>query len=270
MTDYTTRAAVFRSLHHGDGPLVLVNAWDVASARIVEAAGGAAIATTSAGIAWSLGAPDGDALGRELTVELVARICAATSLPVTADIESGYGATPDEVGETVRSVAAAGAVGVNIEDTNRSGQGPLRTVEEQGRRLTGARDAAPALFLNARIDTYLTGTREFGDTVDRATAYLAAGADGIFIPGVIDPNTIAALVKAIDAPINVMAGPGAPPVAELAKLGVARVSLGSAVAQAAYAVVQRSATEALTTGTYGALTESLDFGILNGLLSNGH
>ena len=258
---------LFRTLHTADQPLVLVNAWDVASARIVEAAGATAIATTSAGVAWSLGAPDGDALGRDLAVDLVTRIVAAVSVPVTADIESGFGETPDDVANTVRAIVDAGAVGVNIEDALHDGAGPLRDVDEQCARLAAARAAAGIpLYINARVDTYLRGVGGVEETVARATAYLAAGADGIFVPGVADPDTIAALVAAIPAPLNILAGPGSPSVPELAKLGVARVSLGSSVAQAAYAVAQRAAAEAYATGTYAALTDSLDYGALNALL----
>jgi 2-methylisocitrate lyase-like PEP mutase family enzyme len=254
------KAALFRSLHTPGSPLVLVNAWDAASAGVVAAAGARAVGTTSAGVAWSLGAPDGDALSREATVEAVRRVVSAVSVPVTADIESGFGVTPADVAETVRAVVAAGAVGVNIEDGHRS-------VAEQSARLAAARAAAgEALFINARLDEYLLGGRDFDAAVERAEAYLAAGVDGIFVPGVVDPATVAALVAKIAAPVNIMAGPGAPPVAELARLGVARVSLGSAVAQAAYGLVRRAAEEALTAGTYGSVADGYDYGGLNALL----
>lgn len=167
MTDQSSRAELFRSLHIGGRPLVLVNAWDAASARIVEVAGGAAIATTSAGVAWSLGVPDGDALDRDTAVGGVARICAAVSVPVSADIEAGYGATPDEVAVTVRAVLAAGAVGVNIEDARYDGVRGLRPVDEQCVRLAAARAVAREvgvpLYINARIDTYLGGAGGLGD-----------------------------------------------------------------------------------------------------------
>ena len=266
MTDQHLNAKLFRSLHTGDRPLVLVNAWDAASARIAEAAGARAIATTSAGVAWSLGAPDGDALGRDLAVDLIARIVASVSVPVTADIESGYGESPDDVGDTVQAVVAAGAAGVNIEDALHAGPAPLRDIDDQCARLTAARAASDALYINARIDTHLRGGGGVDETVTRATAYLAAGADGVFIPGVTDPETITTLVAAISAPVNVLAGPGALPVPELAKLGVARVSLGSSVVQTAYAVVRRATEEALSTGTYTTLTDALDYGSLNTLM----
>ena len=268
MTTSSDRARLFRSLHGGGSILALPNAWDVASARLVEDAGAAAIATTSAGVAWSLGAPDGDRLGRDRAVELVARIVAAVDVPVTADIEGGYADDADGVADTIRAVLAAGAVGVNLEDAAHGGSEPLLPIAEQAARISAARAAAgDGLFLNARIDTYLRGVPDpLADTLHRAAAYLAAGADGIFVPGVTDPGVIATLVEGVDAPLNVMAGPGAPPVPDLAKLGVARVSLGSSVAQAAYAVARRAARELLADGTYSALADALDYGELNALL----
>jgi 2-methylisocitrate lyase-like PEP mutase family enzyme len=270
VTDQHLNTNLFRTLHTSDQPLVLVNAWDAASARIAEAAGAHAIATTSAGVAWSLGAPDGDALGRDLAVDLIARIVATVSAPVTADIESGYGTTPGDVGTTVRGVLAAGAAGVNIEDALHTGPASLRDVDDQCTRLAAARaaaaDAGLPLYINARIDTYLLGVGGVDDTVARATAYLTAGADGVFVPGVIDPETIATLVAAISAPVNVLGGPGAPSVPELAELGVARVSLGSSVAEAAYAVMRRATEEALSAGTYTTLTDALDYASLNTLM----
>ncbi|SCF29895.1 2-Methylisocitrate lyase, PEP mutase family [Micromonospora viridifaciens] len=269
MNDHQSRALHFRSLHIPGEPLVLVNAWDAASARIVAAAGARAVATTSAGVAWSLGAPDGDTLGRDAAVDLIRRVVAAVSLPVTADIESGYGDTVDEVAATVAAVLAAGAVGVNVEDARHDGDAPLRAVDEQCARLAAVRSAADRagvpLYVNARIDTLLRGAGGVPETVARAKAYLAAGADGVFVPGAVDPATITALVEAIPAPLNVMAGPGAPAVPELAKLGVARVSLGSSVAQAAYAVAHRAAEEAFAAGTYDALADAVDYGTLNEL-----
>ncbi|MEH0938921.1 isocitrate lyase/PEP mutase family protein [Micromonospora psammae] len=270
MTDQHRRAELLRSLHVPGRPLVLVNVWDAASARIVAAAGAPAIATTSAGVAWSLGAPDGDRLGRDAAVDLVGRVVAAVPSPVTADIESGYGDTPDEVARTVRAVIGAGAVGVNVEDARHDGAGPLREVEDQCARLAAVRAAADEtgvpLFVNARVDTFLRGVGGVEETVARARAYLSAGADGVFVPGVVAPDVIAALVEAVPAPLNVLVGPGAPPVAELAGLGVARVSLGSSVAEAAYAVARRAADEAYATGTYAALADAVEYGVLNDLM----
>ncbi|KAA2247678.1 isocitrate lyase/phosphoenolpyruvate mutase family protein [Solihabitans fulvus] len=268
------KALLFHSLHGGGQVLVLANAWDVASARVVEQAGATAVATTSAGVAWSLGAPDGDELARDRAIELIARVAAAVDVPVTADIESGFADTADGVGETIEGVLAAGAVGVNLEDAWHGGTAPVRPTEDQAERIAAARAAADRadipLFVNARIDIYLRGVGDpatrVAATVARAEAYLAAGANGVFVPGVVDPATVAELVKAIDAPLNVLSGFGAPTVGEFAALGVARVSLGSALAQSAYGLVQRSVRELLTTGTYAALAESMDYGTLNSLL----
>ncbi|MBG0828128.1 isocitrate lyase/phosphoenolpyruvate mutase family protein [Planomonospora sp. ID67723] len=268
------KAVLFGSLHKSGEPLVLANAWDVASARLVEEAGARAVATTSAGVAWSLGAPDGDLLGRDQALGLVARVAAAVDVPVTADIESGFGEKPEDVADTVRGVLEAGAVGVNIEDTVRDGAPSLRPVEEQAARLAAARAAADAmgipLYINARVDVYGHPAEDpqtrLRAALDRAAAYLAAGASGIFVPFVTDPATVEALVQGVDAPLNILVGPGAPAVGELAALGVARVSTGSSIAAAAYAVVRRTARELYGTGTYEALSGELAFGELNALM----
>lgn len=261
-------ARLFRSLHTRSAPLALANAWDVASARVIESVGAPAIATTSAGVAWSLGSPDGDALARDQALELISRITAAVAVPVTADIEGGYGQDAADVAETVTGVLAAGAVGVNIEDGT-------RTPDELVMRLDAARRAADRagadLFVNARIDTYLLGLGDpdtrLAETLSRARRYVDAGADGVFVPGVTDSAVIAVLADDIAVPLNVMAGPGAPSVAELGAIGVARVSLGSGVAQAAYAVARRAALELAETGGYRSLADGIGFPELNALLS---
>ncbi|MGW5353189.1 isocitrate lyase/PEP mutase family protein [Streptomyces sp. NPDC004031] len=261
------KARLFRSLHSPARPLALANAWDVASARVVEAAGAPAVATTSAGVAWALGARDGSAVPRDRVVDLVARIAAAVAVPVTADIEDGYGAGPAEAAETALLIAEAGAVGVNIED------GTLPPAELAA-RLTAVRGAATGLFLNARIDTYLRGLGDpqhrLDETLERARRYADAGADGVFVPGVTDPATVRALAAGAPVPLNVMAGPGAPSVAELGALGAARVSLGSGVAQAAYAAARRATAELLGDGTYGTLTDAIPFPELDGLFTLRH
>ncbi|WP_037673352.1 isocitrate lyase/phosphoenolpyruvate mutase family protein [Streptomyces griseus] len=264
------RALAFRALHVPGRPLVLPNAWDIASARLVEEAGAAAVATTSAGVAWALGAADGDRLEGHRAVAAVGAIAAEVRVPVTADIESGYAADPAGVADTVRAVVAAGVVGINIEDAVRdSGPGPLRAVAEQAERIAAAREAADAagvpLFVNARIDTLLAGVGGVDLTLERAAAFRAAGADGIFVPGAVDRETVKLLVDGVDGPLNVLVGPGALPVAELAGLGVARVSAGSDIAQAAHALVRRAARELLGAGTYETMAGGLDYGELNAL-----
>ncbi|MFL6145373.1 MAG: isocitrate lyase/phosphoenolpyruvate mutase family protein [Labedaea sp.] len=268
------KAELFHALHHDQGILTLPNAWDVASARIVVAAGAAAVATTSAGVAWSLGAADGGNLTGDEAIGLVARVAAAVDVPMTADIEAGYADSAESVARTVRLVIEAGAVGVNLEDGWDVGDSPLRPAGQQAERLAAARAAADAsgvrLFINARTDNYLFGVGEpegrLAATLERAALYVAAGADGVFVPGVVDPETIAELAKEIDAPLNIMAGPGSPPVRKLADLGVARVSTGAASPLAAYAAARRAAVELLTAGTYEALACDLTFPELNALL----
>jgi len=270
MTTQHDLATRFASLHSPSSPLALANVWDVASARVVAASGAAAIATTSAGIAWGLGAADGNQVDRGLVLEQLARIVAAVDdVPVTADIESGFGATPADVADTVARVLDTGAVGVNIEDSSvtPTPDQPLRTIADQAARLAAARAAANhagiPLYINARLDVFGRRVGEesgrLAATLDRARAYLDAGASGIFVLGVSDAGTIAALTAGIDAPVNVGGTPGSLSVAELGKLGVARVSMGSAIAEAAYALVDRAARELLATGTYESVRESFDY-----------
>ncbi|TDW88805.1 isocitrate lyase/phosphoenolpyruvate mutase family protein [Kribbella sp. VKM Ac-2566] len=234
---------------HGQPPLVLPNAWDAGSARAIEAAGATAIATTSAGVAWAAGVDDAGGLNQESAIAALRAICAAVSVPVTADIEAGYG----DVAGTVTAVVEAGAVGINLEDsTARVLDDPL----VQAERIKTARAAAVAagidLVINARTDTYLFSDRT--GTIERAKIYADAGADVLFVPGVVDLPTIAELVLESPLPLNVMVGPGAPTVAELAEVGVARISVGPAITSAAYALAQSAAKELLTSGTYAGLT----------------
>lgn len=271
----TELARHFTALHHDGPPLLLANAWDVASAAVVVAAGAPAVATTSAGVAWSLGVPDGDRLGRTLAVELVRRVCAAVGVAVTADIESGFGVTAADVAETVLAVLDAGAVGINLEDSVDDDDQPLRSVDEASDRIAAARAAADSagvpMYLNARTDVYL---RQVGDpttrldqAVHRARAYLEAGASGIFVPGTVDPDTVRALTSAIAAPVNLLVGPGAPDVQTLTAAGARRLSLGSSVAAAAYAVADAATRELAATGTYESVSRELDYGLLNGLVA---
>ncbi|NUR59150.1 MAG: isocitrate lyase/phosphoenolpyruvate mutase family protein [Catenulispora sp.] len=268
MTSQHDLAVRFRDLHIPGTPLALANAWDAASARVVAATGAPAVATTSAGVAWGLGAADGDKLDRESAIELVRRVARAVEVPVSADIESGFAAEPDGVADTVAAVIAAGAVGINIEDG-------IREPAEHAERIAAARRAAEAagipLFINARTDVFLFGLgapeTRLTETLARAERYLEAGASGIFVPGLAQPETIAALAKDIPAPLNILVGPGAPTVGELAALGVARVSLGSAVAEAAYGLVRRAAEELAAHGTYTSVAEALNYGELNNLMS---
>jgi 2-methylisocitrate lyase-like PEP mutase family enzyme len=275
MTIRTDLAASFRRLHRPqDGTiLILPNAWDAMSARVIEHAGARAIATTSAGVSWALGRPDGQGLTRSDAVEAVRRIARAVGVPVSADIERGYGSgSPEDVAETVRAVVDAGAVGINLEDAPGRGEAPLLRPEEHAARIAAARAAGgPELFINARVDVYLAQagaeSGRFDETVRRARTYAAAGADGVFVPGILDASTIARLVKAIAVPVNIMASYGAPAVGELAALGVARVSVGPSITGAAMATIRAAARELLGTGTYDALVGGIPFTEANALFA---
>ncbi|MER7751397.1 isocitrate lyase/phosphoenolpyruvate mutase family protein [Kitasatospora sp. NPDC097643] len=266
MTNQQEQARLLRELHRPGEPLVLANAWDALSARLVAAAGARAIATASASVSWVLGSPDGGGADREQVLAQTALIARAVGLPVTADLESGFADTAAGVGETVTALVATGAVGVNLEDADYS-------AEEAAERIAAARAAADAsgvpVFVNARTDVFLhqLGAPEgrLDEAVRRLRAYVEAGADGVFAPGVADPATIAALVEAVPAPLNVLAGPGSPSVPELAKLGVARISLGPGPAKVAYEAVRRAAEEVYATGTYTALDGGLTYPELNEL-----
>ncbi|MEE4544561.1 isocitrate lyase/phosphoenolpyruvate mutase family protein [Streptomyces sp. V4-01] len=255
--------------------LVLPNAWDAGSARVIEAAGAVAVATTSGGVSWSAGRGDGQRLSRAEAVAAARRITAAVSVPVTVDAEGGYGPAPADVAATVADLVAAGAAGVNLEDSAAVG-GPLFTVAAQAARLRAARDAAaaaglPGLVVNARTDVFLFGVgapeSRPAAVLTRSRAYAEAGADGIFVPGLRDLDVLAELCAASPLPVNAMAVPGGPSVPQLAAAGVRRISLGTALAQSAYTAARRAAAELLGAGTLEGLDGVLDFGELNALFA---
>ena len=256
-------AAAFLALHAGQG-FVLPNAWDPGTARVLEQVGFPAIATTSAGIAWAAGIPDGALLRRDAMLEAIERIVAAVGVPVTADLESGYGDGPDEVGATVARVVELGAVGCNIEDAR---DGSMLGVDDAVARLEAARAAAPRgeFVLNARTDGYLVDpdADPFEDTVRRALRYIDAGADCIFVPGVVERDTIRGLAAAIPAPLNVVAGlANSIDALTLFSLGVTRVSIGGGLARAALTLVERAGRELLLSGTLGFLDGAISYGEL--------
>ena len=267
------RAETFAGLHRPGDPLLLPNAWDAASAITIEGAGAKAIATTSAGVAWSLGVPDAADLGADRAAAVIERIATAVGVPVSADIEAGYGPAPEAVTATVTAVVRAGAVGVNLEDRSGRAEAPLLRPAEQADRLAAARAAADRLgvpvWINARTDVFLAGDGPAGRRLDaaleRAAAYAAAGADSLFVPGLVDLAAIAELAAG-PLPVAVMVWPGAPPVAELASAGAARISLGSAIAQAAYAVAARAAAEMLASGTYDTSAGGIPYDEMNAAL----
>jgi 2-methylisocitrate lyase-like PEP mutase family enzyme len=247
------KAEQFRKLHHGPHMLLLPNAWDVASARILEECGHAAIATTSAGIAYSLGYADGQRISRDEMLEVAGRIARAVRIPVTADLEAGYGTTVKEMVDTVKAAIEAGVIGMNLEDVTGDDESSQVAIPLQVEKIRVIRETAASLgvpfVLNARTDIYLMPIgpepTRFERTVERLRAYRGAGADCLFVPGLYDRDTIAKLVKSVKAPLNILATPACPPLAELEKIGVARVSAGSGIMRAAMGAVQRIGKEML-------------------------
>ena len=264
------KAAALRSLHES-GTFVLPNAWDAGSAAMIARAGAQAIATTSAGVSWSLGRPDGHNLSREEMIDAVARIAATVELPVSADIEGGYGADALAVATTVSAVIGAGAVGINLEDSLAPG-GPLHDITAAATRIRAARQAAteaglPELVINARTDVFLFGIGDpegrLDDVLERAAAYAEAGADSLFVPGLLDLDTLSTLSAKVSLPINAMVGPGAPDLDALRAAGVRRLSLGQTIAQAAYSLARQAAVDALA-GSYDKIADADPFGDING------
>lgn len=240
-------------MHRPGAGFILPNAWDGGSARILEQAGFAAIATTSAGIAFSRGAADGTLDGSEM-LDCLARIVSAVACPVSADLESGYGATATQVAATVAAAVALGVVGGNLEDVVQPGE--LLPVEAACERLEAARSAAPtgSFVLNARTDPYMIGLpNAFAETVRRAERYLAVGADCIFVPGIRDAEEIGRLTAAIGAPVNIVAGLVDPVLdaTTLRALGVARISVGGTLTRAVLTLIQQAAHEMAEHGTFG-------------------
>jgi len=253
------KAEVLRRLHVEGPMLVLPNAWDAGSARIFVEAGFPALATTSAGIAFSLGYPDGERISRDEMLAAVSRITRRISVPITADMEAGYGDTADAVGETVRRVIDAGAVGMNLED--RMEEKHLIEFSLSVERVRAARRAADAtgvrLVLNARTDAFeapeISRDKRIAEAVRRGNAFREAGADSVFVPFVGDSGTIEQLVQQIHAPVNILGTPNAPTLKALAALGVRRVTFGSAPMRATLGLVRRMTREWKEKGTYGTL-----------------
>jgi 2-methylisocitrate lyase-like PEP mutase family enzyme len=257
------KAEKLRKLHHGPRILALPNAWDAVTARILEEVGHPAIATSSAAVAFSLGYPDGQRISRGGMLDAVARITRAVHLPVTADLESGYGKTPEEIADFTKAMIAAGAVGLNFEDVTGDDETSHVELGLQVKNIRVIRETARALgvpvVINARTDVYLMpigpeATR-FEKTVERLRAYREAGADCLFVPGMSDREIIRKLVKAVGAPLNILASQGCPSLDELEKMGVARVSAGSSAMRAAMGAFQRVAKDWLAHGTYDSLLQ---------------
>ena len=265
------KAELLLKLHQGPRALLLPNVWDVASARLIEEAGFPALATSSAAIANSLGYPDGQQIGRTAMLEVVGRIVQAVKVPVTADLEAGYGQSAEQMVETTNELLESGAVGLNLEDGLE--ERALVAAEEHGAKVRAVREAGEAagvhIVINARTDVYLAqvGPPEsrFDETLRRGRLYRQAGADCIFVPGLCDAVTIGRLVKELGCPVNLLAGPGCPSIAELEKLGVARVSLGSSPHRATLGLLRRLAQEIREQGTYSALEGMVSYAEANAL-----
>jgi len=268
------KAELFAAMHHGPNILVLVNAWDGVSARILEEAGAGAIASSSAGVAFSLGYPDGQKISRTEMLSQVARIARAVKVPVTADVESGYGDRPEDAALTARAAIECGAVGMNLEDRAQAGPHPLVDLALQLEKIHAVREAAARagvpLVLNARTDVYLKQVgppeKRYDETVRRLAVYRDAGADCVFAPGVQDAATISRLVQDLQCPLNILAMPGSPSIRELHSLGVARVSLGSGPMRACYTHLRKIADEMKGQSGYSTLEGAIPGMALNELI----
>lgn len=258
MKEQRAKAEYLRTLHHRSSPLVLPNAWDVITARIFEVAGFPVVGTTSAGMAAALGYADGSYVPMDVLVPALRRMVEAVQVPITADIEAGYGRTTQETVENVHRLIGTGIAGINIQDFPGKPQDELISIEVQVERIIAIRELAVTcgipLVINARIDAFLhsdlQGSARIDDTFRRANRYQEAGADCIFVFGVHDGPTIRHLAEGIRGPLNIMMRPGGLSVMELTSLGVARISIGPAALQVAMGAVKRVATELFTTGTY--------------------
>jgi 2-methylisocitrate lyase-like PEP mutase family enzyme len=259
------KAQTFRDLHTRSGIFLMPNAWDPGSARMLAASGFPAIATTSAGISFSRGVADSDgAVSRSEMIDCVERIVRSVELPVSADLEAGYGTEPDDVAKTVELAIAAGAVGGNIEDFTANPAAPLFDSSLAAQRIRAARAAADAagipFTLTARTDCYLANTpTPFPEAVRRANLYREAGADCLFVPGVSDPDTLAELVKEIDGPLTVVMGlsGSALTVSQLRDIGVRRVTIGGSLARATYGLIRKAAQEMAQHGTFDYSTQQI-------------
>lgn len=260
--DQVRMAEAFRARHARRPVLLLPNAWDAMSARLFAAAGFEAMATTSGGVAWALGYPDGEATPWSEVVAATARIVRAAGVPVSADIEAGYGASPQDVAAHVAEIIATGVVGINLEDGM---HGPIRSIDDAAARIRAAREAARAtgvpIVINARCDVYFSQAYDeparFGETVARCKAYLAAGADCVYPFGLREPETIARLTAAIAAPVNITGRAGMPDAAALERLGVARITIASAPTLVAMSAIRDLADHLRATGSFDRLAAAL-------------
>ena len=265
----TDLAKTFRDLHHADQPLILANAWDAGSAKLIESLGASAVATTSAGIDWALGYPDGNLLPVARLAEMAAAITRLIRIPLSVDFEAGYSDDPAAVAENIKPLLDSGVVGINIED---GGNAPALLAAKIERVKQVASAKGVGLFVNARTDIYLRGLvseeKRVAESLARATIYRAAGADGLFVPGLTAKDGIAAIVKGAGLPVNLLAWPELAPAAELGALGVKRISAGSGIAQRVWAEAERLARDFLKDGKSEPLAVGgMDYGRLQHLFA---
>lgn len=269
MKTQAEKGQAFRALHARDEAFIIPNPWDAGTARLLEILGFEAVATTSAGFAFSQGRPD-NRVSRESVIAHVASLSAATDLPVSADLENGFGDAPEVAAETIRLAAAAGAVGGSIEDATGRAENPMYAFEAAVERVAAAVEAARGLpfsfTLTARCENYLNGLPDLKDTIKRLQAYQEAGADVLFAPGITSREDIAAVLSSVDRPVNVIAVTGmAFSLSDLSRMGVRRVSVGSSLSRAALGAFVRAAKEMKEAGTFGFTDEPLSYGELNAM-----
>ena len=254
MTDQVESASRFLALHHAPGPLLIPNPWDAGSAKLLASLGFEALATTSSGFAATVGRLDGS-VTQEEAIAHAAAIVVATDLPVSADLENGFADDPAGVADTLTRALGAGLAGCSVEDFSGREDSPIYELELARERIVAAAEVAHAgsvhLVLTARAENYLHGRPDLADTIARLQAYQEAGADVLYAPGLRDLEDIRMVVSAVDLPVNVLARPGAPTVAELASIGVSRVSVGGAFAFNALGALVEAASELRDHGTYG-------------------
>jgi 2-methylisocitrate lyase-like PEP mutase family enzyme len=260
MTSQEEKVAAFAALHVPGRPLLMPNPWDQGSARLLASLGFQALATTSSGFAGTLGRLDGS-VTRDEALAHAASIVSAVDLPVSADLENGFAASPADAFATIAGAVAAGLAGCSIEDFSRDPEAPIYDLGLARERVSAAAEAAhagPRLVLTARAENLLHGRPDLGDTIARLQAYQEAGADVLYAPGLTRIDDVCRLVSSVDRPVNVLAFPGLPAVAGLAEAGVARVSVGGAFAAVAIGAVARAGRELLDQGTYGYLAIAAD------------
>lgn len=262
MRDQAQKAAAFRALHDRDGAFIIPNPWDIGTARLLAHLGFEALATTSAGYAFSIGQRD-NTVGRDRMLEHVRAIVSATDLPVSADLENGFGDRPETVAETFRLAPETGLVGGSVEDSTGRPEDPIYERELAVERVRAAVEAVRSLpfpfLVTARAENYLVGRRDLDDTIQRLQAYQEAGADVLYAPGLTNKEDIAAVVRSVDRPVNVVMGLKGSPLslAELAEIGVKRVSVGSSLARVALGAFLRAAREMREHGTFTFSAEAV-------------